>query len=147
MRNPIDIPLRRCRVNVTLHGHSVYRPKSVPGHNCFHTGWDGLDLFRPAGTPVKAMHSGVVIRISPQRNAKKSYVLIEGVGAKSLYAHVHILDSIQVGTVLKAGDKLGHIGRILDDSHVHVELVVNGKSVASSSARGLRAKFADLCGE
>ena len=57
--------LRKRRVNRTLHGRSVYRPRSVRGHNVY-KGYstpgvgDAVDLFGSAGERVVAPFSGVV---------------------------------------------------------------------------------------
>jgi murein DD-endopeptidase MepM/ murein hydrolase activator NlpD len=145
VKSPLPRSLSFYRLNRTLHGRSVYRPKSIPGHNLFMSGGDGLDAFCPAGTPVTAMHAGKVVRISPDRNAKKTYIIIEGNGAKSLYAHIHIKDGLNVGDTVREGQVIGYVGRLLNDPHPHIELSVNGKPVAGRTAKVLAAKIDRLC--
>jgi murein DD-endopeptidase MepM/ murein hydrolase activator NlpD len=150
MKPPLPFDIRKLRVNRTLHGRSRYRKANVSGHNVFlyystPGKGDGLDLFCPAGTPVFAMHSGRVTRISTSRNSRNTYVMVEGGGFYSFYAHIHAKESLKVGDSVKTGQILGWVGRILNDAHVHLEAGKGGVPVSASTAKKLREKFVELC--
>jgi murein DD-endopeptidase MepM/ murein hydrolase activator NlpD len=121
-----SLDLRRLRVNKTLHGRSVYRPDDVPGHNVIHgylhpgTG-DALDLFCPAGTPVRAMHDGRVSRIV-DRTGKLGCVYLVSTRWLTVYAHLHVREELRVGDLLDAGTLIGWVGRLVNDPHLHLEV-------------------------
>ncbi len=143
MTQPLLELLTSYRRNRTLHGHSVYRKASVRGHNIVHR-WDAsdaLDLFCPAGTSVRVIHSGNVRDIR-QRNGRLAAVILYGVnGTYSVYAHLHIKDDLQEGDYVAEGAVIGWVGRKLSDPHLHLELAPNGVPLAARTPYELAAKM------
>ena len=132
MLSPIADLLKR-KLNVTLHGRSVYRPKHVKGHNCFkgysHPGTgDAVDLFAPAKTPVVAPFDGIqtlwahdmekIEVIYLWRPADKKAGVQE---ATAVLAHINATHE-GVGIAVKAGEVVGHVRGDLKDPHLHFEL-------------------------
>lgn len=153
--------LRKRRVNRTLHGRSVYRPKDVRGHNVFKgystpgTG-DGVDLFGPAGEAVYAPFAGVVYshgadtqtleNIYLHRPANKPRGIAE---AWAVLAHIDTSKAnaeMKPGTVVAAGEVVGHLRGDLRDPHLHYELWLGGKALSAPTGKTYRDKLANLCG-
>jgi murein DD-endopeptidase MepM/ murein hydrolase activator NlpD len=141
MRLPLEGGILGRRYNKTLHGRSIPRKQDVPGHNVIlgysrpGTG-DGLDIFEfigehrgaITGVPVFAMHSGVVNRIV-EPTGRLGCIYVAAPKLVTVYAHLHILEGLKLGQKIKEGQKLGHVGRVLGDPHLHFEMWVNGKAV------------------
>lgn len=151
---PLRVVLAKTRVNKTLHGRSVYRRTDVPGHNVFMgyskpgTG-DGVDLFAPAGTEVFAMHDGRVTSIQHVHGRNDQVMLVGTVDGKpvtTLYAHIHPQEGLKRGDTVKADQRIGFVGRILNDPHLHLEIRIAGVSVAASTPRAYANELVELCG-
>jgi murein DD-endopeptidase MepM/ murein hydrolase activator NlpD len=118
----------------------VIRGFSRPG-----TG-DALDVFVPAGTPVRAMHSGHVTRIA-QGLGRLGCVYVEAADIISVYAHLHVRiptperDGLKVGDHVEEGQLLGWVGRILNDPHLHLEVWIKGKALAAPAPAELAQKI------
>jgi 4-aminobutyrate aminotransferase-like enzyme/Ser/Thr protein kinase RdoA (MazF antagonist) len=98
----------------------------------------GLDLFRPAGTPVFAPLAGVVHALA-DNDADQDYgpVIIlrhqtdEGIPFFTLYGHLsrESLDRLQPGQVLTAGEQVGTIGTPDVNGHwtphLHLQLIAD----------------------
>ncbi len=132
---PLGISILGRRYNRTLHGRSVHRRTDVPGHNVVigysrpGTG-DALDIFVPAGMPVYAMHSGTVSRIA-DRDGRLACIYITGGGITTVYAHLHIRESISIGMKVTHGQVIGWVGRVLKDPHLHLEVWIGGKVLSA----------------
>ncbi|MEN6370946.1 MAG: M23 family metallopeptidase [Armatimonadota bacterium] len=148
MKSPLSGGILGKRYNRTLHGRSVHRKTDVPGHNvCIGysrpgTG-DGLDIFCPASTEVYAMHDGVV-QIIKDRNGRLSYVYIRNGRTFTVYAHIYVKASLQVGSTVKAGELIGWVNKILKDPHLHLEVWPDGKILHDSKPAGLAKKIQEL---
>lgn len=146
---PIKGGILNRRYNRTLHGRSVHRKKDVPGHNVI-LGYsrpgvgDALDIFVPAGTPVFAMHSGRISRIA-DRGGRLSCIYIAGKGTTTVYAHIHIKESLKLGHRVEEGDHIGWVDRKLSDPHLHLEAWIGGKSLSAKTARGLARVIEAAC--
>ena len=139
---PLKLNLSKLRVNKTLHGRSTYRPNNVPGHNIV-TGWyrnmtkDAIDWFCHSGTSVFACHDGTV-----EVRDNIGCVIITNEKYKTVYAHLHIKEGLP--KTVKQGDKIGWVGKVLKDPHLHFELWIDGQGVTSSTPKGLSEKLAGL---
>ncbi len=141
MQRFIEGNLDVLRVNNTLHGRSVHRPKDVPGHNVFkgynHPGTgDGADYFAPAGQPIYSPVNGRVTLLMDKGGTREG-VYIEGEGYLVVLAHLHLADGIRTGINVDAGQLIGYIGRKIRDPHVHTEIWKHGKALSAPTARGL----------
>jgi len=149
MQSPLLGKLSDFRLNRTLHGRSVYRKQNVSGHNVVRYynapgKGDGIDLFDTAGTPVFACHAGKVTRIF-DRQGKLSGCYIVGVSGKyvehdnitTVYAHLHLKDSIKLNTIIREGDCIGWIGKLLKDPHIHFECEWNGHVICGETPEGM----------
>ena len=149
LQNPLKCNLLELEVNRTRHGRTKYRPENVDGHNCV-TGWyikmdrDAIDWFVPAGTPVYASHDGIAAIREP--NGVLSAVILTGTGSdriyRSVYAHLHIHDSLKSGQAIKQGQLIGWVGRKCRKSHLHYELWKNGQGICAPDPHALNAKLA-----
>lgn len=140
----LPISLAGARVNQTLHGNSVYRSKSVPGHNVFHKGSDGLDVFVPAGTEVYACCAGRVINIAGKGGKLERIEYsgtVEGVVVTILVAHISVKPALHIGANLEAGQVIGYVGRKIKDPHPHIECKRDGKPLAGETPRELRERW------
>jgi murein DD-endopeptidase MepM/ murein hydrolase activator NlpD len=104
---------------------------------------DGLDIFVPAGQPVIAMHDGRISRIA-DRGGRLSCIYIAGRGATTVYAHIHIKESIILGSRVRAGEVIGWVDRKLRDPHLHLEVWSGGRCVSARTAKGLAEAISAL---
>lgn len=157
MLSPIGPKLKTCRINNTLHGRSVYRPRDVPGHNIFlgYSTWaqnghvgvgDGIDLFAPAGSPVQAPFDGTQ---TVWRNdaTKLEVVYIEREdGATAVLAHINATHE-GTGLKIKAGEIVGRMRGDLKDPHLHYELRMPGpKPITGRTPAQMRKALLKICG-
>lgn len=148
LQNPLNCDLSELEVNETLHGRSKYRPANVDGHNVV-TGWyikmdrDAIDWFIASGHPVVASHSGTVAIREP--NGILSCVIIDGTGSdsiyRSVYAHLHIHESLHNGDKVEKGQIIGWVGRKCRKPHLHFELWRKGQGICAPSSDALNAKL------
>ncbi len=149
MESPISGGILGRRYNRTLHGRSVHRRGDVPGHNVV-LGYsrpgvgDALDIFVPAGEPVRAMHDGQISRIA-DRGGRFSCLYIAGCGTTTVHAHIHIRECIALGSRVRAGEVIGWVDRKLRDPHLHLEVWTGGKSVSSLTPEGLARAISAVC--
>jgi murein DD-endopeptidase MepM/ murein hydrolase activator NlpD len=151
LSKPLRCNLTELPTNKTLHGRSKYRPSNVKGHNVV-IGWniamdrDAIDWNINSGVPVYASHSGKV----EIRDAKGilSCVIITGTGDdkryRSVYAHMHIHDSIKNGAIVEKDTLIGYVGKLLKVPHLHYELWIDGQGVCAKSSTELSKKLAKL---
>ncbi|MFA5036884.1 MAG: M23 family metallopeptidase [Candidatus Izemoplasmatales bacterium] len=150
LQNPLKCNLSALEVNTTLHGRSKYRPANVDGHNVV-TGWyikmdrDAIDWFINAGTPVYAAHSGYVADVRDP-DGTLACVIITGTGSdkiyRSVYAHLHVHQTIHVGDEIKKGQIIGWVGRKVKHPHLHFELWKNGNGICAPKPKQLSEKLA-----
>lgn len=144
----LPLAIVKKRYNRTLHGRSVYRKMSVPGHNVF-MGYnarngDGLDIFCEAGTEVRAMHDGVIVELEyTGRNGRVQ--IKDSNDTRSMYAHIHVKPTLKIGSLIKAGQVIGYVGRVLRDPHLHLELWVEGKAISGKTPTFLADRIIYFC--
>jgi murein DD-endopeptidase MepM/ murein hydrolase activator NlpD len=89
----------------------------------------GVDLALPEGTPIMAMHKGIVILAGWNGGYGNCVMIDHGNGLVTLYGHNSAL-MVKVGQEVNAGDvisKLGNTG-FSTGPHLHLEIHVNGKA-------------------
>lgn len=99
---------------------------------------EGVDLYAPAGTPVRAVESGAVVAVMAFTGPAAglpwwldtSVVLVEG--ATGVVAYGEIEPAVAVGQELQAGDTVGQVVRVLRNDKgrptcmLHLELHTHG---------------------
>jgi murein DD-endopeptidase MepM/ murein hydrolase activator NlpD len=145
---PLPFVLTTLRTNKTLHGRSHYRPKDVPGHNVIRKynspgEGDAVDLFCASGTPCRAMHAGKITRIA-EPDGRLGCIYLEGDGVLTVYAHLHVKPEHKLGSHLEAGQVIGYVNRKLKDSHLHLEVWLNGKALKARTGTSYRDKLAGM---
>lgn len=105
---------------------------------------EGVDIYCPAGTPVRAVEDGTVVAIieftgsraeppSPWWHDTQA-ILIEGPSGVVLYGEVGVGDGMSVGMRVEAGTEIGRVRQVLKKdknpprpmSMLHLELHVMG---------------------
>lgn len=96
----------------------------VTGKRGMHT---GIDLGASAGTPIRAIKSGVVVAAHYHTAYGNMVIVDHGGGVKSLYAHARSLN-VSVGQTVNQGDVLSFVGSTgySTGAHLHLEIIVNG---------------------
>ncbi|WP_459129546.1 murein hydrolase activator EnvC family protein [Guggenheimella bovis] len=108
-----------------------WRADPFTGASSFH---NGTDLAGPAGSPIVATKSGLVIA-SGFRGMSGNYVTIDhGDGTVSHYAH-GLSRVVKAGDVVKKGQLIMYMGSTgySTGSHLHFTVFVNGQEVDSMS--------------
>ncbi len=139
------------RINNTLHGRSVYRDENVSGHNVF-KGWTewaqnghvgvgaGLDVMgQGRRTPVVAICDCTQTRFRNDMT-KLEVLYIEAPGVVAVYAHINARFE-GTGKRWKQGETIGVVRGDLNDPHLHFELWLDGRSIASPTPEELRARM------
>jgi murein DD-endopeptidase MepM/ murein hydrolase activator NlpD len=112
-------------VMVPVHG---MRPSAV--HNTWHANRDGgrrrhegIDLFAPKGTPVRATTEGIIRRISTSKLGGKVVWVLGPAGQRHYYAHLDGYAYIRTGQRIQKGAVLGYVGNTgnarYTPSHLH----------------------------
>jgi murein DD-endopeptidase MepM/ murein hydrolase activator NlpD len=92
---------------------------------------EGQDVFAPAGTPLVAVHDGVVLETGND-GGRGNYVGIWSVHARETYVYLHLLEAplVQPGERVRAGQRVGRLGCTGScfGDHLHFE-VRRGKTL------------------
>lgn len=89
----------------------------------------GCDVPAPAGTPIRAAKSGVVV-ISTYGSSYGNYVVIaHGDGSRTMYAH-QSQRAVSAGETVSQGQTIGYVGTTGSSTgnHLHFELWLNSSS-------------------
>lgn len=92
---------------------AFYRPFGLDGH-------EGLDVSAPVGTPVTAMHAGIVTVLSAPASYGR-YATVEADWGLTLYAHLS--RALRDGEHVQAGELIGYSGNTGGTStgpHLHI---------------------------
>jgi murein DD-endopeptidase MepM/ murein hydrolase activator NlpD len=104
---------------------SNYGPTSKGQHN------DGINIAAPAGTPIKASESGVVVYAGNEIRGFGNLILLkhEG-GLMTAYAHNEVL-LVGRGAVVRRGQDIARVGNSggVSQPQLHFEIRKNGKAV------------------
>ncbi|MDD2422341.1 MAG: M23 family metallopeptidase, partial [Heliobacteriaceae bacterium] len=90
----------------------------------------GVDFSSPAGRPVKAAQTGVVIFAGEMGPNGNTVIVDHGDGVSTLYAHFSVIGVKENQTVQK-GQVVGNVGSTgwSTGPHLHFEVRVNGNPV------------------
>lgn len=119
---------------------SGFGPRSSPGGigSTYH---EGIDLATPVGTPLRAMHSGVVTAVGWYGGQGMRINIDFGNGVSVVYAHMSGF-GVSVGQQVSAGQLVGWSGNTGNSTgaHLHLEVHLGGvpvNPVPWLTARGL----------
>jgi len=107
--------------------HYGWRVHPITGTRAFHR---GIDIGLPTGTPIRAVHDGV-ITVSQYMGGFGNVVFIVGEdGIETRYAHADTL-LVNVGDEVTMGDIIATVGSTGDSigPHLHFEILINGSHV------------------
>jgi len=102
---------------------------------------EGIDINAREGTPVLAAADGKVVYVGNDPEGYGRYVIIEHEnGTRSLYAHLEMRISVQIGTRVLAGEQIGRVGRSgnaseVRNAHLHFEIRIPGARAPQELAR------------
>ena len=90
----------------------------------------GLDIAAPAGTPIAAAESGVVIDTGDFFFNGKTVFIDHGLGLVSMYCHMHKID-VKKGQTVTRGEPIGEVGSTgrSTGAHLHWSVNLNGARV------------------
>lgn len=93
----------------------------------------GIDIQAEEGSDVKACFDGTVIDLGEDPLYGKYIVIDHGDGYISKYFNLKDLKYVQVGDIVKQGEKIGEVGtssniEYMDPPHLHFEILYNGEN-------------------
>ncbi|HSM36297.1 MAG TPA: M23 family metallopeptidase [Longimicrobiales bacterium] len=91
---------------------------------------EGVDVFAPAGTPVRAMKPGLVARAGRFRGLGLAVYLDHGRGLMTIYGHLSSL-AVAQGDTVEHRQVIGEVGQTgnATSPHLHFEVLRNGRAV------------------
>ncbi len=91
---------------------------------------EGIDITAAFGTPIVAPAAGRVVKVGWENGYGLMVELDHGYGIQTKYAHMS-RTAVQVGQMVKRGDRLGYVGStgLSTGPHLHYEVIVNGRPV------------------
>jgi len=107
------------------------RKHPILGYNKMHR---GTDFAAPMGTPIMASGSGVVTRAKWCGGGGNCVKIKHNSTYETVYAHMSkFAKGIKVGKKIRQGQIIGYVGStgMSTGSHLHYEVIVNGKKVNS----------------
>lgn len=94
---------------------------------------EGIDIFAPRNTPIKATTQGVVSKVGDDRLGGKVVVIVGPGGAGHYYAHLEDYADISPNQWIEVGDTVGYVGDSGNAKgtppHVHYGVYINGSAV------------------
>lgn len=94
---------------------------------------EGIDIFAPRGTPIRATTAGVVRKVGDDRLGGRVVIIIGPGGAGHYYAHLESYADISPNDWVDAGDIIGYVGDSGNAKgtppHVHYGIYINGSAV------------------
>ncbi len=93
-----------------------------------------VDYAAPAGTEVKAMADGQVVKISLSEKLGNLVVLQHADGVQSVYRFVEPIPALKEGAAVKQGEVIAKVAEAYgteanDGTHLHLEMTQEGKAV------------------
>ncbi|WP_034387995.1 M23 family metallopeptidase [Deinococcus sp. YIM 77859] len=71
---------------------------------------EGVDIFAPRGTPIRATTRGLVLNVGENRLGGRTVTLLGPGGQRHYYAHLDRYPDLQEGDWVEAGDVVGYVG-------------------------------------
>jgi len=121
-----------------VEGHSINSPYGMRTHPVlktrkFHT---GVDIAAPGGTPVRAVKSGTVTKLSsnqaPYTGFGNVVVIDHGDGYQTVYAHLSQF-ACRVGETVRQGQIIGYVGSTGMSTGNHLHFIVQKTGFAAPS--------------
>lgn len=113
-------------------GFLTSRFSSIRYHPILHENrpHEGIDITAAFGTPIVAPAAGRVVKVGWENGYGLMVELDHGYGLQTKYAHMS-RTAVQVGEMVKRGDRLGFVGStgLSTGPHLHYEVIVNGRPV------------------
>lgn len=103
----------------------------------------GIDYAAPVGTEVSATGSGRIIFAGTIRGYGLTVDIDHGGGVVTRYAHLsEIADTVEQGTRVKAGNKIGAVGAtgLVSGPNLHYEVRVDGRPIDPTDREALSAQ-------
>lgn len=124
MALPIDRIFGGSNVNIT----SGFGKRQAPleGASTNHL---AVDFGAPIGTPIRALASGKVSKIGYDKKSGHYLHIDHGNGYVTKHAHLQKRPTLEVGSQVKEGDNVAHVGNTGNSTgpHLHLALEKNGK--------------------
>ena len=102
---PDSLPIPVAGVSAKALRDSWYAPRD--GGRRRH---EGIDIFAPRGTPVRATTRGLVLWVGENRLGGNVVWVLGPGGMRHYYAHLDRFSSVRAGDRINAGDVLGYVG-------------------------------------
>lgn len=121
-----------------VEGHSINSPYGMRTHPVlktrkFHT---GVDIAAPGGTPVRAVKSGTVTKLSsnqaPYTGFGNVVIIDHGDGYQTVYAHLSQF-ACRVGETVRQGQIIGYVGSTGMSTGNHLHFIVQKTGFAAPS--------------
>lgn len=112
-----------------------WRTDPFTGETKFH---NGIDIGFPEGTPIRAIHKGVVT-FRGTSAARGYYIDVEATGTAFVYRYQHLSRyNVEVGESVNIGDTLGDVGQTgaATGPHLHLEILADGNTYNPRSFLG-----------
>ncbi len=94
---------------------------------------EGIDIFAPRDTPVRATTRGMISRIGPDRLGGRTVTVLGPAGYRHYYAHLERYPNLQRGEWIAAGDVVGYVGNSGNAArtppHLHYGIYVLGRAI------------------
>ena len=121
-----------------VEGHSINSPYGMRTHPVlktrkFHT---GVDIAAPGGTPVRAVKSGTVTKLSSNQSPYSGFgnvvIIDHGDGYQTVYAHLSRF-ACRVGETVRQGQIIGYVGSTGMSTGNHLHFIVQKTGFAAPS--------------
>jgi murein DD-endopeptidase MepM/ murein hydrolase activator NlpD len=90
---------------------------------------EGIDIWAPEGTPIKAAAGGVVVWAGPRGGYGNAVIIDHGSGVGTVYAHQSSV-AVGAGQSVSRGQVIGYVGHtgLAGGPHLHFEVRVGGRT-------------------
>jgi murein DD-endopeptidase MepM/ murein hydrolase activator NlpD len=90
---------------------------------------EGIDIWAPEGTPIKAAAGGVVVWAGPRGGYGNAVIIDHGSGVGTVYAHQSSV-AVAAGQSVSRGQVIGYVGHtgLAGGPHLHFEVRVGGRT-------------------
>jgi len=114
------------RLDWPLQGRIVYQFGTATGPNNTRIPWHGIGIAAPAGTPVRAVASGIVSLAGPLGTYLTSVLIDHGGGYYTFYGYLADA-AVGKGERVTKGEVIGHVGGASSDEGPHLHFEIRGQ--------------------